>query len=44
MKYLEDILDVIESVDDATKMTRICHGVIQRMIRQERIIMVVEVF
>ena len=43
MKYLEDILDMIENIDDANKMTRICHAVIQRMIQTERIIMVVEV-
>ncbi len=40
--YLESNFEEIQSVDDATKLTKIVHSIIQRLIVQEKALVVVK--
>lgn len=40
--YIEENLAQINSVEEANKLTKICHSIIQRLISQEKIFIIVK--
>lgn len=40
--YIEENLGQINTVEEANKLTKICHSVIQRLISQEKIFIIVK--